>query len=183
MLPLPGFLDHRRRAARGHRLARAADRPSKVGGSASVRPPHEISIAEGLTEALGEDRVRALDGVAVRSNPPPAAPEIDHRSADRRPGMRITSYDGVGCRARVHRQRGGGVGRSACRADRTRERRRRAVRRAGRASPVRHCSSAYAASASGRLSYGDETAIPLPPACFPATPRRSVSWCRRAGPV
>jgi beta-glucosidase len=56
------------------------------GGSASVRPPHQISIVDGLTEALGEDRVRALDGVAVRSNPTAAAPGVDHRSADRATG-------------------------------------------------------------------------------------------------
>ncbi len=66
------------------------------GGSASVRPPHQISIADGLTEALGEDRVRALDGVAIRSNPTAAAPEsiIDPQTG--RPGMRITSLDGSG---------------------------------------------------------------------------------------
>ena len=66
------------------------------GGSASVRPPHQISIADGLTEALGEDRVRALDGVVVRSNPTAAAPEsiIDPQTG--RPGMRITSFDGSG---------------------------------------------------------------------------------------
>jgi len=68
------------------------------GGSASVRPPHESSIADGLTEALGEDRVRALDGVAVRSNPTAAAPEwiIDPQTG--RPGMRITSLDGSGAK-------------------------------------------------------------------------------------
>jgi beta-glucosidase len=58
--------------------------------------PHQISIADGLTEALGEDRVRALDGVAIRSNPSAAAPEsiIDPQTG--RPGMRITSLDGSG---------------------------------------------------------------------------------------
>jgi beta-glucosidase len=66
------------------------------GGSASVRPPHQISIADGLTEALGEDRVRAVDGVAIRSNPAAAVPEsiIDPHTG--RPGMRITSFDGSG---------------------------------------------------------------------------------------
>ncbi|HEX5906664.1 MAG TPA: glycoside hydrolase family 3 C-terminal domain-containing protein [Propionibacteriaceae bacterium] len=66
------------------------------GGSASVRPPHQISIAEGLTEALGEGRVRALDGVAVRRNPTAAAPEsiIDPQTG--RPGMRVTSFDSSG---------------------------------------------------------------------------------------
>ena len=66
------------------------------GGSASVRPPHQISIAEGLTEALGEGRVLALDGVAVRHNPTAAAPEsiIDPQTG--RPGMRVTSFDSSG---------------------------------------------------------------------------------------
>ncbi len=66
------------------------------GGSASVRPPHQISIAEGLTEAIGEGRVRALDGVAVRHNPTAAAPEsiIDPQTG--RPGMRVTSFDSSG---------------------------------------------------------------------------------------
>ena len=66
------------------------------GGSASVRPPHQISIADGLREALGTDRVRALDGVAVRHNPAVATPEsiIDPQTG--RQGMRITSYDAAG---------------------------------------------------------------------------------------
>jgi beta-glucosidase len=66
------------------------------GGSAAVRPPHQISIADGLTEALGEDRVQVLDGVAVRINPTAAAPEsiIDPQTG--RPGMRVTSFDGSG---------------------------------------------------------------------------------------
>ena len=66
------------------------------GGSAAVRPPHEISIAQGLTEALGVRRVRAVDGVVVRKNPPPASPTmvIDPQTGD--PGVRIISYDAAG---------------------------------------------------------------------------------------
>lgn len=66
------------------------------GGSASVRPPHQISIADGLTEALGTDRVRVLDGVAVRHNPAVAAPEAIIDPQTGRPGMRITSFDAAG---------------------------------------------------------------------------------------
>jgi beta-glucosidase len=66
------------------------------GGSASVRPPHQISIADGLAEALGGDRVRALDGVAVRSNPAAAAAGLIIDPQTGRPGMRITSFDGSG---------------------------------------------------------------------------------------
>ena len=68
------------------------------GGSAVVRPPHRISIADGLAEALGEERVRALDGVAVRSNPTAAAPELIIDPETGRPGMRITSLGGSGAK-------------------------------------------------------------------------------------
>ncbi len=66
------------------------------GGSAAVRPPHRVSIADGLTEALGDDRVQVVDGVAVRINPTAATPEsiIDPQTG--RPGMRVTSFDGSG---------------------------------------------------------------------------------------
>jgi beta-glucosidase len=66
------------------------------GGSASVRPPHEISIAEGLEEALGEARLRVLDGVGVRRNPAAAAPELIIDPQTGSSGMRITSLDGSG---------------------------------------------------------------------------------------
>ena len=42
------------------------------GGSAQVRPPHQVSVAEGLTARLGGDRVTVLDGVPMRSRPVPA---------------------------------------------------------------------------------------------------------------
>jgi beta-glucosidase len=66
------------------------------GGSASVRPPHRISIADGLREALGETRLRVLDGVGVRRNPPAADPELIIDPHTGRPGMRVTSFDGAG---------------------------------------------------------------------------------------
>jgi beta-glucosidase len=66
------------------------------GGSASVRPPHQISIADGLREAVGEPRLRVLDGVAVRRNPPAADPELIIDPQTGRPGMRVTSFDGSG---------------------------------------------------------------------------------------
>ncbi|HET9777943.1 MAG TPA: glycoside hydrolase family 3 C-terminal domain-containing protein [Propionibacteriaceae bacterium] len=74
----------------------ALDTTLQGGGSAAVRPPHQISIADGLTEALGASRVQVLDGVAVRHNPTAASPEsiIDPQTG--RPGMRITSFDGSG---------------------------------------------------------------------------------------
>ncbi|HSU34184.1 MAG TPA: glycoside hydrolase family 3 C-terminal domain-containing protein [Propionibacteriaceae bacterium] len=66
------------------------------GGSAAVRPPHEISIAQGLTEALGVRRVRAVDGVGVRTNPPPASPDMVIDPQTGNPGVRIISYDAAG---------------------------------------------------------------------------------------
>jgi beta-glucosidase len=66
------------------------------GGSASVRPPHEISIADGLEEALGETRLRMLDGVGVRRNPTAAAPALIIDPQTGSSGMRITSFDGTG---------------------------------------------------------------------------------------
>ena len=69
------------------------------GGSASVRPPHQISIADGLAEALGTDRVRALDGVAVRHNPAVARAGVDHRPADRPAGDAHHQLRRLGCGA------------------------------------------------------------------------------------
>jgi beta-glucosidase len=66
------------------------------GGSAAVRPPHQISIVEGLREALGEMRLRVLDGVAVRHNPSAAAPELIIDPETGRPGMRVVSFDDSG---------------------------------------------------------------------------------------
>ena len=66
------------------------------GGSASLRPPHEISIAHGLTEALGVNRIRVVDGVEVRQHPLPATPDavVDPQTGN--PGVRIVSYEGDG---------------------------------------------------------------------------------------
>ncbi len=43
------------------------------GGSAQVNPPYQVSVAEGLTELLG-DAVRVVDGVEVRTRSVPARP-------------------------------------------------------------------------------------------------------------
>jgi beta-glucosidase len=66
------------------------------GGSAAVRPPHEISIAGGLQEALGENQLRVLDGVAVRRHPTAALHELIIDPQTGRQGMRIISYDSSG---------------------------------------------------------------------------------------
>ncbi|GAB3881638.1 beta-glucosidase family protein [Terrabacter terrigena] len=45
------------------------------GGSAQVRPPHQVSVAEGLAELIGPG-LTVVDGVDVRSRPVPAAAEM-----------------------------------------------------------------------------------------------------------
>jgi beta-glucosidase len=66
------------------------------GGSAAVRPPHQTSVADGLREVLGETRLRVFDGVAVRHQPPAAAPELIIDPVTGRPGMRVVSFDDSG---------------------------------------------------------------------------------------
>ncbi|WP_279580895.1 glycoside hydrolase family 3 C-terminal domain-containing protein [Fodinicola feengrottensis] len=61
------------------------------GGSAQVRPPHVVSIAEGLVAALGADRVRVVDGVEVRQSPDVADPRFVRDPETGMPGIRITS--------------------------------------------------------------------------------------------
>jgi beta-glucosidase len=66
------------------------------GGSASVRPPHEISIAQGLVDALGVTRVRVVDGVGIRRIPRPTSPDqvVDPQTGN--PGVRFVSFDTSG---------------------------------------------------------------------------------------
>ncbi|SDF79408.1 beta-glucosidase [Lentzea fradiae] len=66
----------------------AVDTVAQGGGSAGVRPPHVISVAEGLTSLLG-DRVSVVDGVEVRDRY--AAP-----SAGVLRNIRATTYDASG---------------------------------------------------------------------------------------
>ena len=53
------------------------------GGSAQVNPPYQVSVADGLTAALG-DAVTVTDGVEVRDRPGAARRGFAHRSGDRR---------------------------------------------------------------------------------------------------
>ena len=75
------------------------------GGSAAVRPPHSISIADGLREALGAARLRVFDGVAVRRNPPAAAPEliIDPEQVSRVSGLSVSTTRALSGRPRAVR--------------------------------------------------------------------------------
>jgi beta-glucosidase len=61
------------------------------GGSAQVRPPHVVTIADGLLAALGVDRVRVVDGVEVRKSPEVADPGFVRDPETGTPGVRITS--------------------------------------------------------------------------------------------
>lgn len=59
------------------------------GGSAQVNPPYQVSVAEGLTELLG-DAVQVVDGVDVRTRPVPARPGFVVDPDTGRPGVHVT---------------------------------------------------------------------------------------------
>ncbi|WP_410655465.1 beta-glucosidase family protein [Amycolatopsis sp. lyj-112] len=73
----------------------ATETIAQGGGSAGVRPPHIVSIADGLSEALG-DRLRVADGVEVRNIPvaPALGSVLDPETGE--PGMRAIALDGDG---------------------------------------------------------------------------------------
>ncbi len=61
------------------------------GGSAKVNPPHQVSIAEGLTELLGS-QVTVTDGVAVRTRPLPARDGFLTLPDSNEPGVEFRLY-------------------------------------------------------------------------------------------
>ena len=61
------------------------------GGSAQVNPPHQISVAEGLADLLG-DRLTVVDGVEVRTRPAPASGKVLTHPETGEPGVAITIY-------------------------------------------------------------------------------------------
>ncbi|MEU0074756.1 glycoside hydrolase family 3 C-terminal domain-containing protein [Streptomyces sp. NPDC006332] len=65
------------------------------GGSAKLRPPHVVPVADGLTAALGPGRVSVIDGVEVRHRPVPV-PDLLRDPQTGRPGMRVTARDAFG---------------------------------------------------------------------------------------
>ncbi|MFC3994395.1 beta-glucosidase [Nocardiopsis sediminis] len=73
----------------------ATETVAQGGGSAQVRPPHVVSVAEGLTAALGADLVRVVDGVEVRERPVAAAGLL-HDPVDASPGIRVIARDAEG---------------------------------------------------------------------------------------
>jgi beta-glucosidase len=62
------------------------------GGSAQVNPPYQVSVAEGLTELLG-DAVTVVDGVEVRTRPVPARGGFLVDPVTGEPGIRVTLFD------------------------------------------------------------------------------------------
>ncbi|GDY28380.1 beta-glucosidase family protein [Gandjariella thermophila] len=74
----------------------AVETVAQGGGSARVRPPHVVSIADGMVAALGADRVSVADGVEVRRHPTAPPPEALRDPEDGRPGMRVTARDAAG---------------------------------------------------------------------------------------
>jgi beta-glucosidase len=65
------------------------------GGSAKVRPPHQISIASGLATRLGS-RLTVVDGVGVRRRSRAARPEYVTDPVTGTPGVRVKLYAASG---------------------------------------------------------------------------------------
>jgi beta-glucosidase len=65
------------------------------GGSAQVNPPYQVSIAEGLTEAIGE-RLTVVDGVEVRERARAADPASVRDPETGEEGLRVEYLDADG---------------------------------------------------------------------------------------
>ncbi|MGO4342984.1 beta-glucosidase [Pedococcus sp. 2YAF34] len=65
------------------------------GGSATVNPPYQVSIADGLREALGE-RLTVVDGVEVRERPVAADPAWLRDPETGETGVRVLHHDADG---------------------------------------------------------------------------------------
>ncbi|MER5748607.1 glycoside hydrolase family 3 C-terminal domain-containing protein [Streptomyces sp. NPDC002088] len=74
----------------------ATETVAQGAGSAQVRPPHVVSIADGISAALGADRVSVVDGVEIRSDPLTAAPYSLRDPETGEFGIRVTTRDGRG---------------------------------------------------------------------------------------
>ena len=65
------------------------------GGSATVNPPYQVSIAEGLRAAVG-DRLTVVDGVEVRERPVAADPRWLRDPETGEQGVQVRHYDADG---------------------------------------------------------------------------------------
>jgi beta-glucosidase len=73
----------------------AVDTIGMGGGSARVNPPHQVSVADGLTAQLG-DAVTVVDGVEVRTRPVAARAGFLTDPVTGAPGVRFTLLDAAG---------------------------------------------------------------------------------------
>ncbi len=71
----------------------ATDTVAQGGGSARVRPPHVVSIADGIASALLPDGVTLVDGVETRTRMLAASPSFVRDPETGMPGMRVRALD------------------------------------------------------------------------------------------
>ena len=74
----------------------AVDTIAQGGGSAQVRPPHIVSIADGLSRRIDEGHLEVIDGVETRTTLPPADPAHLRDPETDLPGVRIRVYGAAG---------------------------------------------------------------------------------------
>lgn len=74
----------------------ALDTVAQGGGSAIVRPPHVVSIADGMREALGENNVAVVDGVQTRAQWLAADTRLLKGPETGKPGIRARTLDAAG---------------------------------------------------------------------------------------
>ncbi|MBT8163596.1 MULTISPECIES: glycoside hydrolase family 3 C-terminal domain-containing protein [Arthrobacter] len=74
----------------------ATDTVAQGGGSARVRPPHVVSIAEGLESALGTDSVTLVDGVETRTRLMAVPPSMVRDPESGEQGIRVRAFDEAG---------------------------------------------------------------------------------------
>lgn len=71
----------------------ATDTVAQGGGSARVRPPHIVNVAEGLISALGSENITLVDGVETRTRMVAASPSYVRDPETGTQGMRVRSLD------------------------------------------------------------------------------------------
>jgi beta-glucosidase len=71
----------------------ATDTVAQGGGSARVRPPHIVSIADGISSALWPDGVTLVDGVETRTRMLAASPSYVRDPETGTPGIRVCALD------------------------------------------------------------------------------------------
>ncbi|WP_372968376.1 glycoside hydrolase family 3 C-terminal domain-containing protein [Microbacterium sp.] len=72
------------------------DTIAQGGGSAQVRPPHVVSIADGIRAGFGADNVSVTDGVETRIVLPAAPPSRVSHPTTGAPGVRVRVFNDAG---------------------------------------------------------------------------------------